>query len=175
MGTPLFGYNISRGIHSGLNSGVNRGVRHPSEIVYKISRSVGPSVLTGLCFYSKLMKCSEDRFLVATKENWRPSQKFVLQRHWKLCPKISSYVSATNRLLGNYSVKSLEPPLDGSIIHSSVECVFWSSFVPSYALIIILVISFCKLNSNFMYQCIPHRCFKVTSQTSAHSEKLSGS
>jgi len=23
MGAPLFGYNISRGIHSGLNSGVN--------------------------------------------------------------------------------------------------------------------------------------------------------
>jgi len=43
------------------------------------------------------------------KENWRPSQKFVLQRHWKLCANISP--SVTNRLLGNYSAKSLEPPL----------------------------------------------------------------
>ena len=68
-------------------------------------------VLTGLCFDSKLRKCSKDFFLVTTKENWRPSQKFVLQCHWKLCAKISSYVSATNRLLGNYSAKSLESPL----------------------------------------------------------------
>ena len=32
------------------------------------------AVLTGLCFDSKLRKCSENPFLVATKENWRPSQ-----------------------------------------------------------------------------------------------------
>jgi len=89
MGAPLFGYNVSRGVHSGLNSGV-----------------------TGFCFYLNLRKCSEDLFfLVTTKENWRPSQKFVLQRHWKLCAKIPPYASATNRLFGNYSAKSLEPPL----------------------------------------------------------------
>ena len=57
MGVPLFGYNVSRGVHSGLNSGD-----------------------TGFCFDLKLRKCSEDRFfyfyfLVATKENWRPLQK----------------------------------------------------------------------------------------------------
>ena len=47
-------------------------------------------LLHGFCFSSKLRKCSEDVFLVTTKENWRHSQKFVLQRHraWKLCAKI---------------------------------------------------------------------------------------
>jgi len=30
-------------------------------------------------------------FLIATKENWIHSQKFVLQRHWKLCAKIPPY------------------------------------------------------------------------------------
>ena len=39
MGTPLFSYKVSRGIHSVLNSGV-----------------------TGFCFDSKLMKSSEDLF-----------------------------------------------------------------------------------------------------------------
>ena len=39
MGAALFGYNVSRGIHSGLNSGV-----------------------TGFCFNLKLRKCSEDLF-----------------------------------------------------------------------------------------------------------------
>jgi len=39
MGTPLFSYNVSRGIHSQLNSGV-----------------------TGFCFNSKLRKYSEDLF-----------------------------------------------------------------------------------------------------------------
>ena len=52
-------------------------------------------MLTGLCFDSKLKKCDEDLFvLVAMKENWRPSQKIVLQRQWKLCMKISPYTSA---------------------------------------------------------------------------------
>jgi len=88
MGVPLFGYNFSRGIHSRLNSGV-----------------------TGFCFELKLRKCSENLFLVTTKENWRPSQKFVLQRYWKPCAKIPAYTSATNRLFGSYSAKSLEPPL----------------------------------------------------------------
>jgi len=32
-------------------------------------------------------------FLVATKENWRSLQKFVLQHHWKLCAKIPPYES----------------------------------------------------------------------------------
>jgi len=31
-------------------------------------------------------------FLVATKENCRPLQKFVLQHHWKLCAKIPPYM-----------------------------------------------------------------------------------
>jgi len=69
MGTPIFSYKVSRGIHSVLNGGV-----------------------TGFCFELKLRKSSDDFFLVAMKENWRPSQKFVLQHHWKLCTKIQPYV-----------------------------------------------------------------------------------
>ena len=51
MGAPLFSYKVSRSILGVLNSGV-----------------------TGFCFHSKLRKSSKDLFfLVATKENWRPS------------------------------------------------------------------------------------------------------
>ena len=86
MGTSLFSYKVSRGIHSRLNSGV-----------------------TGFCFDSKLRKCGEDLFfLVVMKENWIFLQKFVLQHHWKLPTIRALQKSATNRLFGNYSVKSLE-------------------------------------------------------------------
>ena len=69
MGAPLISYGVARGIHSGLNSGV-----------------------TSFCFDSKLRKCSEDLFFLgATKENWRPLQKFAFQHHWKLCAKIPLY------------------------------------------------------------------------------------
>jgi len=93
MGAPLFSYKVSRGIHSELNSGV-----------------------TGFCFDSKLRKCSEDFFLVATKENWRPSQKFEFSaaslETLRKDPTIRALQkSTTNRLFENYSAKSLEPPL----------------------------------------------------------------
>ena len=77
-------YKVSRSIHSMLNSGV-----------------------TGFCFESKLRKCSDDPFLSSQRKNWRPLQKFVLERHWKLCAKIQPL----NSTIGTYSVKSLEPPL----------------------------------------------------------------
>ena len=61
------------------------------------------SGVDGFCFDSKLKKSSEDlfsfSFLVATKENWRLSQKFVLERHWKLCAKIPLQKSATTGYL----------------------------------------------------------------------------
>ena len=88
MGMPLFSYmyKVSRGIYSVLNSGI-----------------------TGFWFKLKLRKSSDDLFLlVATKENWRPSQKFVLQRHWKLCMKIPPYShckSLWQQAVGNYSAK----------------------------------------------------------------------
>ena len=65
---PLFSYKVSRGTDRVLNSGV-----------------------TGFCFDSKLRKSIEDPFFGTMKENWRPSQKFVLLRHWKLCVKIPPY------------------------------------------------------------------------------------
>jgi len=58
MGMAIFSYKASWSIHSVLNSSV-----------------------TDFCFESKLRKSSDELFLAATKENWRPSQKFVLQRH----------------------------------------------------------------------------------------------
>jgi len=58
MGAALFGYNVSRGIHSGLNSGVNWPLFH-------LLVKEGNAVKT---FFF---------FLVAMKENWRPSQKFM--------------------------------------------------------------------------------------------------
>jgi len=96
MGTPLFSCKVSRGIDSVLNSGV-----------------------TGLCFDSKLRKCSskciEDLF-------WPPQRKIGdLCKH--LCHSVTgksarrSHRTRTakwvrdNRLFVNYSAKSLEPPL----------------------------------------------------------------
>ena len=59
MGAPLFGYNVSRGIHSRLNSGVS-----------------------GFCFDSKLRKCSEDHFF------WSPQRKIIDLRK-NLCCSIT--------------------------------------------------------------------------------------
>jgi len=66
------------------------------------------TVLTGLCFDSRLRKCSEDLFF--------GRHEGKLETFAKICVAASletlwPYASATNRLLGNYSVKSLEPPL----------------------------------------------------------------
>ena len=55
MGTPFFSYKVSQGIHSMLNSSA-----------------------TGFCFESMLKKSRDDLFLVATKENWRSSQKICV-------------------------------------------------------------------------------------------------
>ena len=73
-------------------------------------------MLTGLYFYSKLRKCTED--LVFGRHEGKLetfAKKSVLQHHWKLCAKIPLYASVTNRLIGNYSAKSLEPPLTVAI------------------------------------------------------------
>jgi len=85
MGVPLFGYNISRSIHSGLNSGVK----------------------TGLCFDSKLRKCNEDLFFGRHKGKLETFAKICVaalleilhedptvhvrdkQADWKLLNKIS--------------------------------------------------------------------------------------
>jgi len=70
--------------------------------------------------------------LVATKENWRPSQKFVLQHHWKLCTKIQLCMCTAkvhdNRLFGNYSAKSLEPPLEYFLLKSNYFIQFFAIF-----------------------------------------------
>ena len=66
MVTPLFSYKVSRDIHSVLNSSV-----------------------TGFCLESKLRKSSDDPFFGCHE---RPSQKFVLQHHWKRFVKIPPYV-----------------------------------------------------------------------------------
>jgi len=91
MGAPLFSYNISRGIRSGLNSGVNWPL-----FQLKV----------------KEIKCSEDFFF--------GRHKGKLETFAKICVAVSLETlhedltvrpSTTNRLLGNYSAKSLEPPL----------------------------------------------------------------
>ena len=73
MGTPLFSYKVSQSIHSMLNSSV-----------------------TGFRFESKLRKSSDDLFLVAMKENWRPSQN--------LCRSI------TETLREDPSIRAMQSP-----------------------------------------------------------------
>jgi len=84
--------SFTRYTHSRLNSGV-----------------------TGFCFDSKLRKCSEDLFF--------GQHEGKLETYAKICVAASLETlredptvcalqkSATNRLFGNYSAKSLEPPL----------------------------------------------------------------
>jgi len=92
MGAALFGYNVSRGIHSGLNSGVNWPL---FQLLVKEN-----AVKT---FF----------FLVATKD----LKIWDLRKN--LCCSVTRNSTRTshrthprqNRLLGNYSAKSLEPPL----------------------------------------------------------------
>ena len=43
----------------------------------------------------------------------------MVQHHWKLCVKIPPYAHCKSRLFGNYSAKSLEPPLYCVVILSS--------------------------------------------------------
>jgi len=89
MGTPIISYKVSRGIHSGLlNSGV-----------------------TGFCFDSKLRKCvfgrHEEKLETFTKISVAASLETLCED-----PTVRALQkSATNRLFGNYSAKSLEPPL----------------------------------------------------------------
>ena len=93
VGAPLFSYKVSQGIHSRLNSGV-----------------------TGFCFQ---LEVKEDLYLHIFCHH-----KGELETFAKICVAVSLETlrknltvralqkSATNRLFGNYSVKSLEPPLD---------------------------------------------------------------
>jgi len=83
MDALLFSYKVSRGMHTGLDSGV-----------------------TGFCFDSKLRKCSEDLFfLVTTKENRRPLQKLLLQRHWNSAQK--SHCTRTAKIRDKQAVWKL--------------------------------------------------------------------
>ena len=67
-------------------------------------------------------------FLAATKENWRPSQKICVAASLETLHEAPTarvlQKSATNRLFGNYSAKSLEPPLHADTTYrSAVMCI----------------------------------------------------
>jgi len=70
--------------------------------------------VTGFCFELKLRKSSDDFFLVAMKENWRPSQNLCCSITGNSARRSNHTCTAKvrdNRLFGNYSAKSLELPL----------------------------------------------------------------
>jgi len=65
-------------------------------------------VLTGLCFDLKLRKCGEDLFFWLKLETFA---KICVAASLETLREDPPYASTTNRLIGNYSAKSLEPPL----------------------------------------------------------------
>jgi len=68
------------------------------------------SGVTGFCFKWKSSDDLASFFLVATKDNWRPSQKFVLQHHWKICTKIPPYAHCKSPYVAHYEVLLITIP-----------------------------------------------------------------
>ena len=70
------------------------------------------SSVTGFCFELKLRKSSDDLFWLPRRKIVDLRKKIVLQHHWKLQRSHRTCTAKVhdNRLFGNYSAKSLEPP-----------------------------------------------------------------
>ena len=79
MGAPLFGYNVSRIIHSGLNSGVKTGLCLCNEYLFFGLNEGKLETFTKICVAASLVTLHEDPTV-------RVRDK---QADWKLLSKIS--------------------------------------------------------------------------------------
>ena len=111
-------------------------------------------------------------FLVATKENWRPSQKFVFQRHWKLYTKIPPYTycksprqtgyletTQQNRPWLYFSLSQMCTCINFIITTPSIICKFSVCMWPAAQKLAIFTHS---SNSLLLFLCYPARVKKQT-------------